>query len=277
MAVVERARERNYENQTFVPEKLERVIDVQNLSVAYQSGQLALEDVSFEINRGDNIALIGPNGAGKSTLIKAVMGLLQPQSGKVVIPGGQRCLGYVPQHEAVDWSFPVTARDAVLMGRTRQIGWLRMPQRFDWQAADDALERVGLIDYADRQVGALSGGQRRRVFIARALAQQAEILLLDEPFSGVDISAQSEILSVLHKLNHEGLTILLSTHDLNLASQSFTKILALKRRLIAYGAAREVYSPSMLAQLYGTRVTAYDGDREVMMFVDEHGCGEGCQ
>lgn len=243
---------------------------VEHLTVTYDN-QPAIEDVSFSVQAGERIAVIGPNGAGKSTLIKAVMGLLQPRSGVIHVPDIRR-LGYVPQHEAVDWDFPVTVRDVVMMGRVRQIGWLRWPGRGHWQKVEQALARVGLGNLAGRQIGELSGGQRRRVFIARALAQEAHTLLLDEPFSGIDTTAQAAIMDVLDALNADGLTIILSTHDLSLAFQRFDRVLALKHRLIAYGPPPEVYRPDVLSQIYGGRLAAWQDGREITLFVDDHHC-----
>ncbi|HEX2906557.1 MAG TPA: metal ABC transporter ATP-binding protein, partial [Phototrophicaceae bacterium] len=234
----------------------------------------AVEAVSFAVAAGEMIAVIGPNGAGKSTLIKTMMGLLQAQAGTVNVADGVR-LGYVPQHESVDWTFPVTVRDAVMMGRARQIGLFRWPGRADWRAVDAALERVELADLAKRQIGELSGGQRRRVFIARALGQDARVLLLDEPFSGVDASVEHNLMDTLDALNRDGLTIVLTTHDLNLAFSRFNRVLALNRRLIAYGAPAEVYRPEVLAALYGGRFATWDAGSQTMVFVDDHHC-EGC-
>jgi ABC-type Mn2+/Zn2+ transport system ATPase subunit len=216
------------------------------------------------------VAIIGPNGAGKSTLIKAVMGLLQPRAGTITCRP-QR-LGYIPQHEGVNWDFPVTVRDVVMMGRTRQIGRRLWPGRDQWRAVDAALEQVGLRDLRDRQIGELSGGQRRRVFVARALAQDADTLVLDEPFSSVDASAQAGLLEVLDSLHCRGLTIILSTHDLGLAFRWFDHVMALHRRLIAYGTPQEVYRPDVLSQLYGSRLTTFGGEHEQIFFVDDHHC-----
>lgn len=247
------------------------VIRVRDLKVAY-NGAPAVEDVSFDVYAGERVAIIGPNGAGKSTVIKAVLGLLQPRAGAVDVPGGRQRLGYVAQHEAVSWDFPVTVRDVVMMGRARHIGWLRPPRRADWQAVDAALVRVGLADLRGRQVGELSGGQRRRVFIARALAQEADTLLLDEPFSGVDASAQASIMDVLDALNADGLTIVLSTHDLGLAFRRFDRVLALRGRVIAYDTPAVVYRPEVLTQLYGGRLATWDDGQQVFVFVDDHNC-----
>jgi ABC-type Mn2+/Zn2+ transport system ATPase subunit len=246
---------------------------VSGLTVRY-NGDNAIEDVTFRIAEGEKVAIIGPNGAGKSTLIKAILGLLRYQSGKITVAGDLAKLGYVPQHEDVNWNFPVTVRDVVMMGCVRQIGWLRLPTHADWRRVDAALERVDMATFGKRQVGELSGGQRRRVFVARALAQNADILLLDEPFSGVDVSAQAELMNVLDRLNVEGLTILLSTHDLDLAFHRFSRVLALRKRLIAFGTPQEVYQTEVLAQLYGKRLVAWHDGDPVSVFMDEHGCAD---
>lgn len=248
-------------------------VDVRGLTVIYNR-EPAIEDVSFQVMAGEQVAVIGPNGAGKSTLIKTMMGLLQAQSGTVEIAGDSRTMGYVPQHEGVDWSFPVTAREAVMMGRTRHIGWLRRAGRTEWARVDEALERVGMSAFAGRQIGELSGGQRRRVFIARALAQEAHILLLDEPFSGVDAGAQNGLMDVLDDLNAEGMTIILSTHDLGLAFSRFDKVMALRREIIAYGSPDAVYQPTVLARLYGGQIATVQRDGETVVFVDDHHCHE---
>jgi ABC-type Mn2+/Zn2+ transport system ATPase subunit len=250
------------------------ILDVHGLTVIYQ-GEPAIQDISFCVNAGERVAIIGPNGAGKSTLIKTIMGLLQPRAGAVQLHHDSAyCLGYVPQHEGVDWTFPATVRDVVMMGRVRQIGWFRQPDKAQHTAVNAALERVGMLELAGEQIGELSGGQRRRVFIARALAQEASLLLLDEPFSGVDASAQASLMDVLDSLNHDGLTILLCTHDLSLAFNRFDKVLALRRQLIAFGAPSEVYHPEILAQLYGGQITTWQDSQQTMLFVDDHHCDE---
>jgi ABC-type Mn2+/Zn2+ transport system ATPase subunit len=247
------------------------ILRASGLTVIYNR-EPAIQDVTFEVCAGERVAVIGPNGAGKSTLIKTMMGLLQAQAGTVQVEGDARSdLGYVPQHEGVDWDFPVTVREVVLMGRTRHIGWLRRANREQWAAVESALARVGLSDFAERQIGELSGGQKRRVFIARALAQEAKILLLDEPFSGVDASAQASLMDVLDDLNHDGMTIILCTHDLGLAFSRFDKVMALNRSVIAYGTPKAVYKSEVLAKLYGGQIATWpDGNH--MMFVDDHHC-----
>ena len=243
------------------------VLSVQNLSIDYDD-TTALHNVDFEVESGDKIAIIGPNGAGKSTLMKAIMGFIQKPR-HCTIEVNRNRLGYVPQHQTVDWSFPVTVRDVVMMGLTRQIGWLRFPGKQHWQAVEAALERVGMLDYAQRQIGELSGGQQQRVFVARALAQQADILLLDEPFAGVDVGAQTDLLHVIDELNQDGLTILLSTHDLALAFRRFSKVMALNRELVAFGTPEAIYNADTLKLLYGGAVTAMHEGEQTLVFVDE--------
>jgi ABC-type Mn2+/Zn2+ transport system ATPase subunit len=246
------------------------ILDVHGLTVVYNR-EPAIQDVTFQVAAGERVAVIGPNGAGKSTLIKTIMGLLQPQAGQIHIANSMN-LGYVPQHEAVDWSFPATAREVVMMGRTRQIGWLRRAKRGEWARVDAALARVGMSEFAERQIGELSGGQRRRVFIARALAQEARILALDEPFSGVDAGAQASLMDILDDLNRDGITIILCTHDLGLAFSRFDKVMALRREVIAYGTPNEVYKPDVLTQLYGGQIAAWQDGKPLVLFVDDHHC-----
>ncbi len=248
------------------------VIAAENLSVGYDR-ELALEGVTFSVQAGERVAVIGPNGAGKSTLIKAIMGLLPPLAGTLRLNlDSPYALGYVPQHEGVDWDFPATAREVVMMGRTRKVGWLRRAGRDEWAAVGSALERVGMSAFAGRQIGELSGGQRRRVFIARALAQEARALVLDEPFSGVDSSAQAGLMEVLDSLNRDGMTIMLSTHDLGLAFNRFERVLALRRTMIAYGPPESVYQPEVLATLYGGQLATWQDGKQVVFFVDDHHC-----
>ncbi len=252
------------------------IIQADHLSVHYGGGrEIALEDVSVTLNAGERIALIGPNGAGKSTFIKAVMKMLPPSSGTITVNEDPLKIGYVPQSDDVKWDFPVTVRDVVLMGCTRQIGWLRLPSKVHRRTVDHALELVGLHLLADVPIGDLSGGQRRRVFIARALAQEARLLILDEPFSGVDVSAQGDLMAVLDRLNADGMTILLSTHDLDLAYRHFDRVMAVRRRLIAYGTPNDVFCSETLAQLYGARIITRHSDGHPMtMYVDDHHCSE---
>jgi ABC-type Mn2+/Zn2+ transport system ATPase subunit len=246
------------------------VMTVDDLSAGY-NGHRTLEGITFDVYAGERVAVIGPNGAGKSTLFKAIVGLL-PHHGSISIQGAScqqshTMVGYVPQHEAIDWKFPVNVWDVVMMGRARQIGYVLPPRRRDRQAARAALERVGMWHLRKRQIGELSGGQRRRVFVARALAQQASVLLLDEPFSGIDAQAEGEIFQVLDVLREEGVAVLLATHNLVQAATHYDKLMLLKQgRMLAYGPPHDAYRPELLADTFGDRIALWqEGDRYVMV------------
>jgi len=227
----------------------------------------ALEDVSFTINRGDQVAIVGPNGAGKSTLFNVITGIIKPNRGEVHIygsgPEGHICIGYVPQRNRIDWRFPASVFDTVLMGRVGRIGLFRWPGRKDRAQVQRALEQVGMQDFASRQIGELSGGQQQRVFLARALAQEAELLLLDEPLTGLDAPSQEAILDILSQLRGRGVTMLIATHDLNQAADLFPLIMLINRRIVAFGPAGEVLTTDILSRAYGSHlhvVHAADGD-----------------
>jgi ABC-type Mn2+/Zn2+ transport system ATPase subunit len=257
----------------YSPEK-PPVLELRHLSAGYRD-QRAIDDISLTVTAGHRVGLIGPNGAGKSTLFRAIVGLLTPFSGQVFINGkhdhqSRREAAYVPQFEDVDWDFPVAVIDAVVMGLARQVGWLRLPNKQHFKIAMEALEKVGLADYAKRQIGELSGGQKRRVFIARALAQGANILLLDEPFSGVDTVAQQSIFAILDDLKQADITILLATHDLSLAATRFDELIILNKELIAYGRPDEVFKPDILVKAFGGQVAIWQGDQQLLMVTDQH-------
>jgi manganese/iron transport system ATP-binding protein len=247
------------------------VLEVHNLTVSY-NGSYALEGISFAIEAGEQVAIVGPNGAGKSTLFKALVGLIHPRSGSIETNGAE--IGYVTQRSAVDWSFPVTVHDVVMMGRIGKMGWLRWQRPRDRDIVQRSLAQVGMAEYAGRQIGELSGGQQQRVFIARALAQEATILLMDEPFSGVDAPAQESILEILDRLRQQGVTMLVSTHDLNLAVERFDRLALLNQRLVAYGLPREVVTPRNLAAAYGGQAV-WRGEDYAMVLGDIDCCGEG--
>jgi manganese/iron transport system ATP-binding protein len=246
-----------------------------HISSGYNNGPAVLDDISFTIGRAERVAVVGPNGAGKSTLFQVIVGLLPHRSGDVLVHGHSHhagdcpSIGYVPQREAVDWQFPVTVMDVVLMGRVREIGWLRWPGRQDKQAAQAALEQVGLTNLARRPIADLSGGQQQRVFIARALAQRADVLLLDEPFSGVDIEAQAAIFDILDDLRRRNVTVLISTHDLQTATTRFDRLLLLNRRLLADGPAASVLTPERLAAAYGGRLTVWQDGQPLTVTTDD--------
>lgn len=229
-------------------------LELTGVSVRYDNTP-ALEEVSLRVERGEQVAVVGPNGAGKSTLFNVITGILRPTRGSVRIygsgPHGHICVGYVPQRNRIDWRFPVNVRDVVMMGRVGRIGLLRRPGRNDWAAVEAALAQVGMADFATRQIGELSGGQQQRVFLARALAQEAELLLLDEPLSGLDTPSQEAILAILDNLRRNGITLLIATHDLNQAAAQFNRMLLLNRRVIAYGAPEQVLTPENLRRAYG--------------------------
>ena len=217
-------------------------ITVQNLSVTYNNGRLALYNTHCAVQPGTITALVGPNGGGKSTLFKAIMGFIQPDQGQVRI-GGHRVsqaqkrqwMAYVPQADEVDWHFPVSVADVVMMGRYGYMNLLRIPRLNDHRIVKASLERVGMADYRQRQIGELSGGQKKRAFLARALAQQGQVLLLDEPFTGVDIKTEKSIIDLLLQLRAEGHTILLSIHDLASISTFCDQTILLNRTVLAAG------------------------------------------
>ncbi len=239
------------------PESTAR-LDVDNISVGY-NGTSVLQEVTFQIPHGARVAVVGPNGAGKSTLFKALVGLLPLRSGKIFIhdlPLGQHldCVAYVPQREEVDWHFPVTVRDVVLMGRFGHQKWLQRSGRIDREVAWKSLEQMGIADMADHSIRELSGGQQQRVFLARALAQEPHIFLMDEPFTGVDATTQEATLALLDHLQQKKVTVLISTHDLNLASSRFDTVLLLNHRLIAFGKPNSVFVPENLTRAFGPQM-----------------------
>jgi ABC-type Mn2+/Zn2+ transport system ATPase subunit len=258
------------------------VLTVQDLSAGY-NGQRAIESLTFDVYQGERVGIIGPNGAGKSTLFKALVGLL-PHQGAISIRGAScrashTMIAYVPQHQAIDWNFPVNVWDVVMMGRARQIGYILPPRKRDREAVREALERVGMWAYHKRQIGELSGGQRRRVFVARALAQQASVLLLDEPFSGVDASAEGDIFQVLDVLREEGIAVLLATHNLVQAATHYDKLMMLNEgRMLAFGTPSEIYNPRNLGETFGQRIALWQDGREYVLVADkpchDHDSGE---
>jgi ABC-type Mn2+/Zn2+ transport system ATPase subunit len=228
----------------------EWAVEVRNVAAGY-NGHTALEDVTFTIEPGCLAGLVGPNGSGKSTLLRVILGMHRPWQGEVILygrPAGreQRRIGYMPQSELVDWSFPVSVRDVVLMGRYGKIGLLRRPGKADRRVAEAAIERVRLTDRANRLIGELSGGEQRRALIARALAQQADLLLLDEPFAGLDATAQHDLLRLFEELRKEGKTLFVATHDLSCVAEDFDHAVLLNRRVIAFGRPADVFTEESL-------------------------------
>ena len=235
-------------------------VDVRAVTVHY-GDVLALDAASVTVARGRVCGLIGVNGSGKSTLFKAIMGMVKPDHGQVLVDGGPPArarragvVGYVPQGEDVDWAFPLSVRDVVLMGRYGQLGFTRRPRAADRAAVEHALERVELSDFADRQIGRLSGGQRKRAFVARGIAQGATILLLDEPFAGVDKRSEATITRLLRELAGAGRTVLVSTHDLHALPELADEAVLLMRKVLIHGRPDEVLKPDNLALAFGARV-----------------------
>ena len=233
-------------------------LTIEGLSVRY-NGHPALEDVTLQVSKGDILGIIGPNGAGKSTLLKTVLGLVPAWQGRIRVLGepvanNRRQVGYMPQVEQVDWDFPVTVGDVALMGRYARRGLLRRTTKEDREAAEDSLVRVGILDLRNRLIGELSGGQRRRVLLARALANQPDLLLLDEPMAGLDATAQHQFLDIIDRLREGGATVVLSTHDLSCVSQRCDKAACLNRRLVAYGTPEEVLNEDVLGETFGTHL-----------------------
>ena len=245
------------------------ILDVQNITVRY-NGHAALDDITFHLHEGERIAVVGPNGAGKSTLFKVVSGVLQPNAGKVDIFGSRPrehiCIAYIPQRSQVDWNFPVSVADVVMMGRSAKLGPLNWPHKRDWEYVHRALETVEIADLAQRQIGQLSGGQQQRMFIARALAQEAELMLMDEPLSGLDTPAQEGLLNLLDTLRSQNVTVMVATHDLDQAARHFDRIMLLNRRMIAFDEPQKVLQTNNLLQAYGGRLKM---DPQGSMLVDD--------
>ena len=237
-------------------------VDAHQARVAYGEN-VVLKDVTFTVPSGAFVGVVGPNGAGKSTLLKTLVGIINPTSGSVHIYGidparSRGLVGYVPQSESVNWHFPVTVWDVVMMGRTPSLGAFRFASSEDRGAVRDALNRVGLLHRKDELIEELSGGQRQRVFVARALAQDARVLLLDEAFSGVDVGSQYELVAVLRQLCKEGHTILLSTHDLANMAKNMDLVLCLNGHVCAWGPPDVALTTEVLVELYGPHVTSLE-------------------
>jgi len=234
-------------------------LETHDLSVAYHKKPV-LYGVDLAIPKGQLVGIVGPNGAGKSTLIKAVMGLLPLRSGWVEVFGQpfgktKTQVGYVPQRESVDWDFPVNVMDVVMMGRYGKLGLFRRPKKEDREVARQCLDKVKMLPFANRQISNLSGGQQQRVFLARALAQESDLYLMDEPFAGVDAATESAIIELLKELKNRGKTILVVHHDLTTAREYFDSLVLLNMRVVAFGPTEEVFTVDQLQKTYGGRLT----------------------
>jgi manganese/iron transport system ATP-binding protein len=233
-------------------------LDVDDVSVAYPNGHLALHDASFSLRGGTICALVGVNGSGKSTLFKSIMGFVTPRAGSVKINGlpiravlKQHLVAYVPQAEEVDWQFPVSVWDVTMMGRYGEMNFLRIPRALDKAKVEESLRRVSMWEFKDRQIGELSGGQKKRVFLARALAQGGRVILLDEPFTGVDVNTEEAIIQLLRELRAAGCIILVSTHNLGSVPEFCDQAVLINRTVLAYGPTSEVFTEQNLAATFG--------------------------
>lgn len=253
------------------------ILEVKNVSLRYESG-LALDDITFRLKPGERVAVVGPNGAGKSTLFKVISGVTAPTSGEVRVagytPGGHICIAYLPQRSQVNWNFPVSVADVVMMGRIGRLGALHWPGSKDWAFVRLCLEAVGLENLSDRQISELSGGQQQRMFIARALAQEAELLLMDEPLNGLDVTSQQIIFQVLDELRKKGVTVMIATHDLDQAGEYFDRVMLLNRRLIGFGSPGEVFNANRLMEAYGSHLRIVKGGEELVALADSC-CNDG--
>ena len=261
-------------------------ITTTNLSVTYRNGHTALRNASFEIPNGTNTALVGVNGAGKSTLFKALMGFIPPATGEINILGmsvknalKKNIVAYVPQAEEVDWSFPVLVEDVVMMGRYGHMGFLRNPKKVDLHSVTSALERVDMINFRHHQIGELSGGQRKRVFLARALAQNGEVVLLDEPFTGVDVQTEEAIIQLLREMRDEGKIILVSTHNLGSVPEFCDRSILVKQTILAHGPTDTTFTRENLELAFGGVLRHFvlggsdlhddDDSREITVITDD--------
>ena len=243
-------------------------IQIHDMTIAYQKKPV-LWDVELDVPEGKLVGIIGPNGAGKSTMIKAIMELVPKASGWVKIYGKpyadmRKMIGYVPQRESVDWDFPISALDVVLMGRYGQVGWVRRPNKEDRRLSMEALDKVGMSEFAGRQISQLSGGQQQRVFLARALVQDARIYMMDEPFAGVDSATERAIIEILVTLREEGKTILVVHHDLQTVTEYFDWVIMLNMRVVASGPTSEVFTEKKLQKTYGGRLTVLSQAAQAM-------------
>ena len=266
--------------------KLPISLSVKNVTVSYRNGHRALWNASFEIPCSTITALVGVNGAGKSTLFKAIMGFLPISEGTININGNNvsdalktNLISYVPQSEEVDWSFPVLVKDVVMMGRYGHMGFLRIAKKSDHFAVEKALSRVGMLEYSNNQIGELSGGQRKRVFLARAIAQEGSIILLDEPFTGIDVKTEDQIINLLNEFRKEGKVMLISTHNLGSVPEYCDRSILIKGTILKYGLTENVFTRENLENAFGGVLRHFslggtdlheDGDkREVSILTDD--------
>jgi manganese/zinc/iron transport system ATP- binding protein len=243
----------------------EKAIEVTDLTIAYRDKPV-LWDVDMDVPAGILMAIVGPNGAGKTTMIKSILGLVKPAAGQVLVYGKsykeqRHLVGYVPQRGSVDWDFPTSVLDVVMMGRYGALGWLKRPGASERAAAFDALDKVGMKSFAERQISQLSGGQQQRVFLARALVQDAQLYFMDEPFQGVDATTERAIVTLLQELRSAGKTVVVVHHDLQTVPEYFDWVTMLNVRRIASGPVSEVFTEQNLRQTYGGKVAFLSADK----------------
>ncbi len=261
-------------------------IEVRDLTVTYRNGHTALHDASFEIPTGTIAGLVGVNGSGKSTLFKSIMGFVPAARGTISILGQSvetalknNVVSYVPQAEEVDWSFPVLVEDVVMMGRYGHMNFMRMARDVDRKSVAEALDRVGMADFRKRQIGELSGGQKKRVFLARALAQDGQVVLLDEPFTGVDVKSEEAIVSLLRQMREDGRVLLVATHNLGSVPEFCDRTVLIKQTVLDYGLTSEVFTQDNLERTFsgvlrhfvlgGTDLHDDEDDRQVTVITDD--------
>lgn len=259
---------------------------VEGLSVIYSNGHKALDNASFSIPRQSITALVGINGSGKSTLFKAIMGFVKSSGGRIELFGGSvkdalkaNLVAYVPQNEEIDWDFPVLVKDVVMMGRYGHMGFLKIPNDNDYEIVKDSLIKVGMLKLENRQISELSGGQRKRVFLARALAQQSEIILMDEPFTGIDVNTEEEIMELLREMKAEGKVMLISTHNLGSVPEFCDRTILLNKTVLAEGETTKVFTQENLTNAFEGVLRRYvlsatelhndDDQREVVVLSDD--------
>ncbi|MFY0680360.1 MAG: manganese/iron ABC transporter ATP-binding protein [Thalassovita sp.] len=274
------------ETQRDAPTDTASGISAKGVTVTYRNGHTALIDASFQIPKGTVTALVGINGAGKSTLFKAIMGFVPLARGDIQLLGQsvksalkRNLVAYVPQSEEVDWSFPVLVDDVVMMGRYGHMGLLRRPSKADHAAVEQALSRVNMLEFRHRQIGELSGGQRKRVFLARALAQEGQVILLDEPFTGVDVKTEEQIVALLRDLRAEGRVMLVSTHNLGSVPEFCDRTILVKQTVLAYGPTETTFTRDNLKAAFGGVLRQFtlggqelhddDDPREVRILTDD--------
>ncbi|MAV99146.1 MAG: metal ABC transporter ATP-binding protein [Rhizobiales bacterium] len=240
-------------------------IEIQNINVFYKNGHEALHNASCQIPDGSITALLGVNGSGKTTLFRSIMGVLRINSGKITIDGQSpnvaiknNLISYVPQYDDIDWEFPILVKDVVMMGRYSYMNFMRTPNPVDYKIVEESLKKVGMDDLINRQIGELSGGQKKRVFIARALAQESKILLLDEPFTGVDSKTQETILELIKQEREKNKIILISTHDLNIVPEICDRTILINKTVQVEGLTQEVFTKENLVNTFGNHLNYYN-------------------